>query len=109
MRVALATLAIVAAVLTRGPAGASGIIPICGDANNNGDIDESDGVSALRVAAGLPATCPLAVCDVNADGRISLSDGVNILLNGAGKPSIDQCRDVTSTPVPTSAPLAVGP
>jgi hypothetical protein len=101
MRIAVAFLAI-AAVLTHRPVGAE-IIPICGDANNDGDISVSDGVSALRAAAELPSTCPLAVCDVNADGRITVTDGVNILRNAAGLPTVDKCRDVTSTPVPSSA------
>jgi hypothetical protein len=98
MRIAVAFLAI-AAVLTHRPVRAQ-IIPICGDANNDGDISVSDGVSALRAAAELPSTCPLAVCDVNADGRITVTDGVNILRNAAGLPNVDKCRDVTSTPVP---------
>jgi hypothetical protein len=102
MRVVFVVLAI-AVVLTHRPAGAQ-IIPICGDANNDGDITVSDGVSALRAAAGLPSTCPLAVCDVDADGRITVTDGVNILRNAAVLPAIDACRDVTSTPVPTSTP-----
>jgi len=71
------------------------IIPFCGDANNDGDISETDAVSALLAAVQLPSTCPIAVCDVNADDRISVSDAVNILLNAAGRPAIDACKDVT--------------
>ena len=90
------TLAIVALsiALTSTPAAAQ-IIPICGDANNNGDIDEGDGVAALLAAAELPATCPIAVCDVNADGRISVTDAVNILRNALILPAVDACKDVT--------------
>ncbi len=102
MRVALTALAIVA-VLTQGSARAQ-IIPICGDANNDGDISVSDGVDALRAAAGLSSQCTLAICDVNADGSVTTTDAVNILRNAAGLSAIDACRDVTSTPVPTSTP-----
>jgi hypothetical protein len=73
----------------------AGIIPFCGDANNDGDISESDAAAALLAAVQLPSTCPIAVCDVNADDRISVSDAVNILLNAAIRPSIDKCKDVT--------------
>jgi hypothetical protein len=92
LRIAFAI--VVAAALTCAPVRAQ-IIPICGDANNNGDIEESDGIAALRAAAELPATCPIAVCDVNADGRISVTDAVNILRNALVLPSVDACKDVT--------------
>jgi hypothetical protein len=93
LRFALATF-IIAAVLTHGSARAQ-IIPICGDANNDGDIAVGDGVSALRAAAELPSTCPAAVCDVNADGRVSVTDAVNILRNALGLPAVVACKDVT--------------
>lgn len=92
LRVALAIL--VAVALMHGSARAQ-IIPICGDASNNGDIEESDGIAALRAAAELPATCPIAVCDVNADGRVSVTDAVNILRNALVLPAVDACKDVT--------------
>jgi hypothetical protein len=84
----------VALLLTSQPVHA-GIIAFCGDANNDGDISESDAAAALLAAAQLPSTCPIAVCDVNADDRVSVSDAVNILLNAAARPSIDACKDVT--------------
>ncbi|TMA80645.1 MAG: hypothetical protein E6J72_07675 [Deltaproteobacteria bacterium] len=92
LRIAFAI--VVAATLTCAPVRAQ-IIPICGDANNDGDIEESDGIAALRAAAELPTTCPIAVCDVNADGRISVTDAVNILRNALVLPSVDACKDVT--------------
>jgi hypothetical protein len=91
MRLALAMLVI---VLASQPVCAQ-IIPICGDANNDGDIAVGDAVSALRVAAQLPGTCPLAVCDVNADDRLSVTDAVNILRNAAALPAVVNCKDVT--------------
>lgn len=93
LRVALAAL-VVAALLMPASVRAQ-IIPICGDANNNGDIDESDGISALRAAAQLPSVCPIAVCDVNADGRVSVTDAVNILRNALALPAVVACKDVT--------------
>lgn len=93
MRVALAAL-VIAVVMQRGAARAD-FIPICGDADNDAHITVSDGIHALFVAAELPSTCPIAVCDVNADGRISVTDGVNILRNAASLPAIVDCKDVT--------------
>ena len=90
-RLALALLAI---VVTSLPVRAQ-IIPICGDANNDGDITVGDATSALRVAVQLPGTCPLAVCDVNADDRLSVTDAVNILRNAAVLPAVVACKDVT--------------
>lgn len=106
MRVTVAALAVaLAAVLAPAPARAlPGIIPICGDADNDGDITISDGIHALRAAIGLPDLCTIAICDVDADGQITVADGVNIVRNALILPAIDNCRDVTATPVPTSTP-----
>ncbi len=93
VRIALASALIVVPLMARPARGQ--IIPICGDANNNGDIEESDGIAALRAAAELPATCPIAVCDVNADGRVSVTDAVNILRNALVLPAVVACKDVT--------------
>jgi hypothetical protein len=82
----------IAAVLASQPAYAK-VIAFCGDANNDGDITESDAASALLAAVQLPSTCPIAVCDVNADDRVSVTDAVNILLNAAALPAVDACRE----------------
>jgi hypothetical protein len=82
-------------VLVASPPARAQIIPICGDANNDGHITVGDAVSALRVAVQLPSTCPLAVCDVNADDRLSVTDAVNILRNAAVLPAVVACKDVT--------------
>ncbi len=96
MRIALVVAAaLFAAVAVCTPLPASDIIPICGDADNEGHITESDAVSAMRAAVHLPAVCPIAVCDVNADDRISVTDGVNILRNALALPAVVDCRDVT--------------
>ena len=93
------------AALAPAPARAlPGIIPICGDANNDGDITISDGIHALRAAVGLPDICTIAICDVDADGEITVNDSVNIIRNALILPAIDRCRDVTATPVPTPVP-----
>jgi len=88
-------LLVAVALLLACPPVHAGIIPFCGDANNDGDISESDAAAALLAAVQLPSVCPIQVCDVNADDRISVSDAVNILLNAAIRPSIDECKDVT--------------
>ena len=94
MRTVLVAFAI-GIVLAGSAAHASEIIPICGDADNEGHITESDAVAALRAAVHLPSVCPIAVCDVNADDRISVADGVNILRNALALPAVVDCKDVT--------------
>jgi hypothetical protein len=44
----------------------------------------TDGVQALRAAAGLPNGCTPATCDSDHDGVVSLSDGVRMLRSAAG-------------------------
>lgn len=64
---------------------------ICGDADNNGQVSVTDGVQALRAAAGLPSSCTLATCDVDGNGSITVTDGVNILRKTAGLPISENC------------------
>jgi hypothetical protein len=45
----------------------------------------SDGVQALRAAAGLSSACD-DDCDVDGSGAVTVSDGVNILRKAAGLP-----------------------
>jgi hypothetical protein len=63
----------------------------CGDADGNGIVAVPDGVRALRIAAGLPGTCPLARCDVDGDGAVSVSDGIQILRAAASLPITGDC------------------
>ena len=71
------------------PAGAQ----TCGDANDNNTITVTDGVQALRAAAGLSTTCEDG-CDVDGSGVITVSDGVNILRKAAGL-AINEACDFT--------------
>lgn len=65
----------------------------CGDANDNDTITVTDGVQALRAAAGLANTCEDG-CDVDGSGVITVSDGVNILRKAAGL-TINEACDFT--------------
>jgi len=63
----------------------------CGDANGDDKVTVTDGVQALRAAAGLSSTCEEG-CDVDGSGAITVSDGVNILRKAAGLSSTRACN-----------------
>ena len=67
----------------------------CGDANDDGTVTVTDGVQALREAAGLSSTCEDG-CDVDGSGTVTVSDGVNILRKAAGL-AINEACNFTST------------
>ncbi len=64
---------------------------VCGDADNNGQVSVTDGVQALRAAAGLPSSCTLGTCDVDGSSSITVTDGVNILRKAAALPITENC------------------
>jgi hypothetical protein len=82
----------VAAVLGTVVAGSitPGAAQICGDADDNGTVTVTDGVQALRAAAGLSNICGSA-CDVDGTGSVTVTDGVNILRKAAGLPITESC------------------
>jgi hypothetical protein len=55
--------------------------PACGDPDDDGDIEITDALTALRTAVGA-GDCDSCVCDVNASGAVTGSDAL-ILLNVA--------------------------
>ncbi len=63
----------------------------CGDANDDDTVSVTDGVQALRAAAGLTSTCSEG-CDVDGSGGLSVTDGVNILRVVAGLSFPDACE-----------------
>jgi hypothetical protein len=63
----------------------------CGDADGNGNVSVTDGVQALRAAAGLPSSCAAGRCDVDGNGSISVTDGVNVLRKVAGLAITEAC------------------
>jgi len=63
----------------------------CGDANDNGTVTVTDGVQALRSAAGLSSSCEDG-CDVDGSGTVTVSDGVNILRRAAGLAINEACN-----------------
>lgn len=63
----------------------------CGDADNSGAVTVTDGVQALRAAAGLSSTCAGSTCDVDGSGSVTVTDGVNILRKAAGIVIAEAC------------------
>ena len=66
-------------------------LSVCGDPDQSGARGVTDGVHALRSAAGLTNRCTVAACDVDGNGSISVTDGVNILRSAAGLSAADAC------------------
>jgi hypothetical protein len=64
---------------------------ICGDADNSGAVTVTDGVQALRAAAGLSSSCSNATCDVDGSGSVTVTDGVNVLRKAAGIAITEAC------------------
>ncbi|MCC6767120.1 MAG: hypothetical protein IT293_20890 [Deltaproteobacteria bacterium] len=80
-------LACILGVLVAVPAAAQ----TCGDATDDGTVTVTDGVQALRAAAGLSSTCEDG-CDVDGSGGITVSDGVNVLRKAAGIAVNEACE-----------------
>jgi cysteine-rich repeat protein len=59
--------------------------PICGDANQNGQIQTSDALRALQKSVGQPVSCPNYLCDVNNNGSILTADALLILRKSVGQ------------------------
>lgn len=84
-------IAIVPALVAALGAASSVSAQTCGDANGDDTVSVTDGVQALRAAAGLPSTCSEG-CDVDASGAVTVTDGVNILRLVAGLSFADTCE-----------------
>jgi hypothetical protein len=78
---------------------------VCGDADGNGHVTVSDGVQALRAAAGLSTRCTNATCDLDDGGSVTVSDGVNVLRAAAGLSVTLRCP--SSGPSCTTATVTV--
>jgi len=65
----------------------------CGDADGDGVVSVTDGVTMLRAAAQLPSDCPRRRCDMNLDGEISVTDGVGGLRLAAGLSTQAECSE----------------
>ncbi len=57
---------------------------LCGDADADGVFSVTDGVAALRGAAGFADGCGPLVCDVDGSGDVTVTDGINVLRAAAG-------------------------
>jgi glucose/arabinose dehydrogenase len=64
---------------------------VCGDADGDGTVTDTDGVHALRAAAGLPTRCPLTACDVDRDGTVSAADARAVLRISVGVSRPQDC------------------
>lgn len=86
--VVVAVLAVAAwGAVGAGDAGAQ----VCGDADGSGAVTVTDGVQALRAAAGLSTSCGAGRCDVDGSGAITVTDGVNVLRKAAGLVITEAC------------------
>jgi len=68
---------------------------VCGDANGDGEVTDTDGVQVLRAAALLSSVCTDVACDVNGDGQITDTDGVLTLRKAALLPIEENCPGAT--------------
>jgi hypothetical protein len=68
----------------------------CGDADASGAVTVTDGVQALRSAAGLSTGCTPARCDVDGSWSVTVADGVNVLRKAAGLSAPSACPGGTS-------------
>jgi uncharacterized protein YjdB len=57
---------------------------VCGDPDDSGAVNVTDGVIVLSAAAGLETECTPATCDVNGNGSVSVTDGILVLRVAAG-------------------------
>lgn len=57
---------------------------VCGDPDESGAVNVTDGVIVLSAAAGLETDCTPATCDVNGNGEVSVTDGILVLRVAAG-------------------------
>lgn len=72
---------------------------VCGDADGSGTVSITDGVRALRAAAGLAdGGCTTPVCDVDGSGSVSVTDGVRVLRAAAGLDAALVCPGLAADP-----------
>lgn len=64
---------------------------VCGDADADGLVTDTDGVLVLRQAANLPSPCKLIRCDADGDDRITDADAVLVLRKAVGLPAAERC------------------
>ncbi len=64
--------------------------PVCGDANDDGNVTATDALIALRAAVG-SSECAPEICDVDSNGSVSASDALAILRNAVGQPNELDC------------------
>jgi CxxC motif-containing protein (DUF1111 family) len=72
---------------------------VCGDADASGAVSVTDGVRALRSAAGLAGGCDTPVCDFDGNGAVSVTDGVRLLRSAAGLDGALACPGLAPDPL----------
>lgn len=85
-RLAISAVALLALALP-GAAGAQ----LCGDADGDDVLTDTDAVLALRAAASLSSSCTVAICDLDGSGAPTDLDGLNILRLAAGVSAETSC------------------
>jgi len=60
-------------------------VPLCGDANGDGEITATDALATLRAAVG-SSSCPLAICDADGSGMVTATDALLLLKRAVGQP-----------------------
>jgi hypothetical protein len=76
--------------------------PLCGDANQDGDISAPDALLALRTAVGT-GDCPAALCDYNGNGQVQSSDALQILRVAVGQDVPGECPPPMLPPASTTS------
>jgi hypothetical protein len=76
--------------------------PICGDANQDGDVSAPDALLALRTAVGT-GDCPAAICDYNGNGQVQSSDALLILRVAVGQVVPGDCPPPMLPPASTTS------
>jgi hypothetical protein len=77
---------------------APAVAQVCGDADGSGAVSITDGVRALRAAAGLADGCALAICDLDGSGAVTVTDGVRVLRAAAGLDGALVCPGLAPDP-----------
>ena len=80
-------LAVIGLLVAISPAAAQ----ICGDADEDGRVTDTDAVLAFRRAANLPSACKVLTCDADGSGTVTENDARAILRKASGLAMVERC------------------
>jgi len=72
-------------------ASASAPAQICGDADEDGRVTDTDAVLAFRRGANLASPCKVLTCDADGSGTVTESDALAILRKASGLTIVERC------------------